>query len=640
MAVVPLNRQYEHEKELNLKYLVLSLILNLILPLIHGTFLVWLPWILRHHRNQSSLRFSSFFSGFKLYLSLTRVFLVSIMNKRLYFQPSLLLIAAMHLGLNGLFCIAQTEDIYYTPKVYVVAKRLGLVSVAQVPAVMLLITKNNFVSAISGLSTDKSIFFHKWMGRFMFVTAILHMALSLQYWIGIKFYIMVKIPPQIFGFIAFSCLGMLNLGSMKFIRNFAFDLFLAQHRVFNFVFLLLAYFHNSRTHFSVLLGVHLLVLDRIAARVIGIIHKRKSPTKGKCDFEILDESTIRVSIPIKVSASNPRKWWWSFVPRYGSWKAGQHVYFNCNKVALLQYHPFTISSLPSSGKMVLVIRKKQGFTLKLYKKLEAMESSQDVENSIEENSIEELSSVSCKMSLSSCEKNKTILDVSTTLTEETLGELLDGFTEPKIYTIKAGINGPFGGNYQPLIKFESVILLAAGSGCSFALPVALDLLKEIEERDGMDDFLFRPKTCKVEIHATFQKKAHLQWYGHIWKEFEPFISSGKLLLFLYFTKEHVETRQDASQTLETSSTSGEKSTNSDLGLISLLKNPQKHFRRPDIDSIVGSNVASYSSQRYQKSIAFLGCGPSDFNYTVDKACRKNQWLPGAPSIYKYLETFD
>lgn len=631
---IPLEKQFEVEKQRNIKYLILSLVVDLSLPFIHGLLFLWIPWILRNFRDESSLKFIPYFNFLKVTQKFSKTYSFKLFRKNCYFQPSLLLIAAIHIGLNAFFCIAQTIDINYEPRLYVVSKRLGLVSVAQVPPILLLVTKNNFVSAVSGLSEDKSVFFHRWIGRFMFVSATLHMALSLSYWIGLKFYIMVQIPPQIFGFIAFSCLGMMNLGSLRFIRKFSFELFLAQHRIFNFVFLLLLYFHNGRTHFAVLLGVHLLVLDRIVARVLGIFHKRKGPTKGNCDFEILDENTMRISIPITIFDNDTQKWWWSFVPRYGNWRAGQHVLFNCNKVAILAYHPFTITSLPSSGNMVLIIRKKGGFTKKLYQKLQAIKADKNIEECIELQSIAMVpDSRSEGFELKSIKEQDFEVSISS---ENSLRDLLSKFSKPQIFNLKAGINGPFGGIYQPLVKFESVTFLSAGSGSSFTLPVALALLQELERRNSVQDYLYRPKHCLVSIHVAFQKVSHLRWYDHLWEEFYPYLGS-KVYLYLYFTKENEELPGSDFEKTNFTALGSSRIYGDDL--MDSRDGVSIRYCRPDIEEVVTNSTNPFKSLKNRHSIAYLSCGPTEFNHTVENACDKARRQINSPDIYYYREAF-
>ncbi|GEQ69471.1 hypothetical protein JCM33374_g3143 [Metschnikowia sp. JCM 33374] len=496
------------------------------------------------------------------------------------------------------------------------------------------------------------------------------MALALKYWLGMQFDIMVKIPPQIFGFIAFSCLGVLNLASLRFVRNFAFDFFLAQHRFFNFVMTLLAYFHNGGNHAAVILGVHLLVVDRIVGRVIGILHKRKGPTKGRCDFEILDDSTVRVSIPISIRKNNG-KWYWCFVPRYGSWRAGQHVLFNCNKVALLAYHPFTISSLPDSGKMVLVIKVQKGFTKQLHKRLNKMAAEEDPESSVETttgvnpevcDSFTE--SIRSTDQLKTCSQEKEVDILAKSV--ESFQNLISSFQSPRIFNIKAGINGPFGANYQPLTKFDSVVFFSAGSGASFTLPVALDLLKTLQQRDGLDDYLYRPKHAQITLVFSIKYLANLQWYDHLWKEFIPFFNSGRARLCLHVTQEGSQAQdvleiQEVSEGQEVSGLSEDEqylkkekfevtrefstvsregnSTSSDSVLDTAKCGFSLSYGRPDIESIVTTSVGKVCSPTYRKAFACISCGPRAFNSRVKKACERNRWVPNAPDVYCYQESF-
>ncbi|OBA22634.1 ferric reductase [Metschnikowia bicuspidata var. bicuspidata NRRL YB-4993] len=593
---IPFAEQYFVEKERNFKYLFLSVAVSILLPILHGVFFLWVPWVLRGRRTADTIKYKPYFTVLKYYETLTKTFNYKMFGKVFYFQPSLLLVAAFHIGITTIFAISETKDLTYETWYYIVSKRVGRLSIAHVPITLILVAKNNIVSAASGLTIDKTVFLHKWYGRSMFITAIIHMSLSLKYWLGIKFEVMVLIPPQIFGFIAFSCLGMMNVASLKFIRNMAFDFFLAQHRIFNFIMLLLAYFHNGGNHAAVILGVHLLVADRIVGRVMGIIHKRRGPTKGLCDFEILDESTVRVSIPIKPRKTSNR-WYWFFLPRYRTWRAGQHVLFNCNKVALLAYHPFTISSLPESGKMVLVIKVQTGFTKQLHKKL-------------------------CKM------------------TEIEDPESIEGCT---------GINGPFGANYQPLTKFDSIVFFSAGSGATFTLPVALDLLQTLQQRDESMDYLYRPQSTQIRIVMVVKKWANLQWFDHLWRHFIPFLSSGRAQLVLHITqevanfgeenyernKEKLTNIREASTEFNDEASSSRGSfPNLDTGGVSILQG------RPDLESIITSSVERLCSPSYRKAFACVSCGPEAFNQNIKSVCNKSRWLPKAPDIYCYEESFE
>jgi predicted ferric reductase len=78
--------------------------------------------------------------------------------------------------------------------------------------------------------------------------------------------------------------------------------------------------------------------------------------KAEAKFILLPDSTIRISVPTKMS-----------------WKPGQHVFLRFWALPGLHsysMHPFTICSLPSSGEMVFFIRPHRGFTGRLKKLVE------------------------------------------------------------------------------------------------------------------------------------------------------------------------------------------------------------------------------------------------------------------------------
>lgn len=653
--------QYYVERDRGYKFQYLSMGISLLLPVIHGALFHWVPWLLRHFRDRAGIKYQKYFAFVKYYDSLNRVFGFNFFKWRFYVQPSLLLIIVIHLLFNSVFAYVETKDLNYLPRYYIVAKRIGRLAIGNIPPLLVLVAHNNFVSAISGLSLDKAVFFHKWLGRWMFIASTLHTALSLQYWLGLGFYIMVQIPPQIFGFIAYASLGMLTLGSFKFIRNFAFDLFLAQHRVFTFVMLLLAIFHNGANRGSAILGVHLLVIDRVVLKVMGIIHKRQSPTKGLSDFEILDETTVRVTIPITVHNYDNKQWWKTIVPRYGNWRAGEHIYLNVPKVAFFQTHPFTIASLQDSGKMVIVLKVLKGFTRRLKRKLVKM-SNEGGEQFVELSDVTEISNESTDEpeidevtyeSDSKSMKCKIEYDVKPmTLSEREIRNTLLLFPRREMFALKAGIVGPSGANYQPLTKFESVLFFSAGTGASFTLPVALDLLKENRDRDLVDDFLYRPELTKITIVMTMKKLKNLEWYNHLWEEFIPFLVSGKAGLIVHITQEVPDAADVESEIEETEVNKmlgEEKNSSTSENEISYLTSSSNSivdnsgfsivYGRPVFNDYISKAIEEQSSLTYRKAFACIACGPHVFNGDIKTSCEKNKWKSGAPLVYCYTESF-
>lgn len=654
---ISFNDQFFVERDRGLKFQYLSLSISLLLPIIHGILFHWVPWILRQHRDRAGLKNQRYFIFVKIFDTMNRVYGVKLYKWKFYVQPSFLLVMAFHLSINSVFATVETIDLDYLPRFYIVGKRIGRLAVGNLPPLLIFVTHNNLVSALSGVSCGKAVFFHKWLGRWVFIACTIHMGLSLKYWLGLDFKIMVEIPPQIFGFISYSCLGMLTFASFKFVRNYAFDFFLAQHRFFAFVMLLLAFMHNLSNRAPVLLGVHLLVLDRVVSKVMGMIHKYKSPTKGLSDFEILDSTTIRVSIPIKVTGVNSKRWWRYIVPRYGNWKAGQHIYLNVPKVSFFQSHPFTISSLQESGKMVIVLKVRQGFTKKLNERLIKMSEGEEELNS----NLEQLAEVSCVSSLKS-KTSKNPLNSDTYLVknkeygeeksmnsfEPQFKEVFTLFPKRLILTMKTGILGPYGANYHPLTKFESVLFLSAGTGASFTLPVALELLKENWAKDQVGDYLYRPELTKITIVLSMRESKNLGWYDHLWEEFIPFMISGKLKIFVHITRQTQDATEFASvepkfrkvpEEESIAFAQEEVSHSTQTSSIGSQEGFTMVYGRPKIDEYITKAVQDQICLKYRKAFACIGCGPHIFNGDIKSSCERNKWKAGAPLVYCYTESF-
>lgn len=603
---VPYYLQYHVEKSLNTKYQWLTLVCNVALLVFHGILFHWIPMYVRYRRDIHALKNPFIFKILKYWSYVNRFFNIKIpfTNRGFLFQPSLLFLYVVHAAYNGVFCYAQTEEITYNPKIYVVGKRMGRIAVGNIPFILFCIIKNDLFCAISGLQHDKLILFHKWVARTTWLLVTIHMSLCLKYWLDLDLKIMVLIPPQIFGMISYSCMTFLTWASMRFIRRWAFDFFLVQHRVFNLIMLLFAFFHSLSSKAAFILAIHMVVLDRIVSRVIGIIHKRKTPTKGVSDFEILDNETILVTIPIKNTRMNADKWYYSFIPKVGTWKAGQHIYLNVSKVKYFQYHPFTISSLSQTGEIKLIIRKQKGFTKKLMDKLITSQSPQDSESEI---------SIS---------------------------------QEPNAVQLKAQFYGPFGANHQPLITFDSVMFLAAGSGASFVLPVCNDLLKKIEIREMERDYLNRPSKARICLIWTIKRPENELWFQHVLDELKPYIKKGMLQVQIFITQASYETITSSS--CENIEKPDEKLTRGDIRERSLSSSLMcseivyTRGSRPDIAKLISEEARVLINEDSNfKSFAVMGCGPDQFSNQVKLECQRSRFLKG-PSpldVYCYTESF-
>lgn len=628
------SEQYYVEKKRNDDFQGLIFIVTALSLIIYGLIFHWLPRLLRGKREVATLKYKWVFKFLQLWDNLTGCVGVKIPYKKnkFYFQPSLILLSALFIIINGVFCYVETKDLDYEPRFYIVGKRLGRVAVGNFPMLNIMILKHDLLTSITGLQADRLEVMHHWMGRLIWLMVTVHMSLTITYWLDLDFEVMVFIPPQIFGMIAYSTMFLLTWGSMRFIRKWSYDIFLVQHKVLAIIMFLFAFFHNPSNKAAVLIAVHVLVFDRVLTRIIGVIHRRTSPTKGLSDFKILDDDTVEVRIEVK-SIMNENKWYAKILPKIGTWKAGQHIYLNVGKVSLFQYHPFTIASLPNTGEIKLIIRKQKRFTKRLMKKLEKVQHDED--------------------------------------------------QDPSCVKLKVSLWGPYGGKHQPLLTFDSALFVGAGSGASFTFPLALDLLETIRQRNEIGDYLFRPNKAHIKIVWMIRDIRNIEWFKDILNQLAQYVEfgvsidvyvtqslAGKLICHdiveqdptkeTYIkdktTKEITSkditstkeiTTEDVSTTKERVQDLGETISSNSSGLsyeasIFDLSNINIHYRRPDVPSLIDeavSNMIAEDKSSSYKSLAVVGCGPDLLTNQMKEECQKNRWRKHSPDIYCHTEKF-
>ncbi|KAK6201724.1 ferric reductase [Scheffersomyces amazonensis] len=579
MAEIPFDVQFFVEKNRNNKFEWLSFLISAMLFIGHGVIFHWIPNILRSKRDTSSLKHRSYFKFVNAWDFWTGcvAFKLPYRKKTYYCQPSILLLSAIFLAINSAFIVVETADLDYLPRYYIISKRISRVGIGNLLTLMLMTAKNDILGAMSGLQHDRMIWIHIWLGRYIWTLITIHVIMGLIYWLKMDFLIMIIIPPQIFGMISYGCLCFLTWASLRFIRKLSYEFFIIQHKIFSFIMLLLAFFHNTGNRAMVLISVHLIVFDRILSKVISFIHKRKSPTKGICSFKKLDDDTISVTIPVKMMKFSYDKWYSAFLPKIGFWKAGQHIFLNVPKVNFFQLHPFTIASLPDSKHIKLIIRKQNGFTKKLMNKIEKMQTE-----------------------------------------DEELGTVVK---------LKCTFHGPYGAHYQSLLSFDTSLFFGAGAGAAFVFPVALDLLKTIKERDDAEDYLYRSTEARVHIIWAVKRHENTIWMKHLYDELQEFISNGKLTVQIHYTQEEKEYTSSNSE-LESPIVMSPD----------IIKNYGRPNLDSIIQEQTAALISDKHTSSY-KALAVCACGPPEFTDQIKVACQANRKVKNAPDIYCYTEVF-
>lgn len=670
MSELSVELQKLFEKERNTKNQWISCAFSLVIFVAHGVIFFWIPRTLRQKRFVKSNRFKPFFVLLNIWNTFNYTLTLKLRSKRIYFKPSVLILFLFYILLNGKLCYNDTHDITYIPRTFVIAKRCARVGIGQIPAIFLLVTKGDFITGVTGLTFERTTFLHIWFSFMMFVVVTFHVAVVTYYWDKPEWSnIHPRYPKNVYGIIAYVTFVLLALGNVKFIRKYWYDQSMVNHRVQSFIMLLMAFFHNNSAKAMVIVGVHLLVLDKVIGRIYGIVHSKKSPTKGWSQFEMLDDDVMKVSIPIKINKNfNPNSWFGLIKFKYGNWKAGQHIYFNVRKIDFFQHHPFMIASLPESEKMVLIVRKRNGFTKKMFERFIDLRNKQLAGEETEMDYtlwyrpkldrlfqklhplLHKLEPVLQKLKFRS--KNDSTTDRGETSTT------IPGYRKivnPETVIWKVAFRGPLGGKCQPLLTFDSVAFLAQDLGASFILPVCLDLLQTIDRKEVEKDYLGRPAHPAISIYWSVKSTKTISYYNHLLVKLVSFIKSGKLKLTVFVEEDYgtnngqtIELNPFTSVTkvkgveVEVNNTEVEKCSSSDSSDSVDDSFINKIFQPMDIDDILKTHITSvkYSGNNYFKSLAILSCGEDpNFGKSVEYHVQSFRWMKEAPNIYFYNESY-
>ncbi|EKD14602.1 uncharacterized protein L3040_000126 [Drepanopeziza brunnea f. sp. 'multigermtubi'] len=348
--------------------------------------------------------------------------------------------------------VSQWED---------VGHRAGHIAICQIPLIVLLAAKRNIIGQLTGLGYERLAWLHRWVARSMLLAVLIHAGFFLRKWGG-EGNILSNIKAHATtpsGIAAFAVLLWMIITSCAPIRRLSYEVFVVQHILSWLGFLAAVYLHvPAENQKWTWISLAFWGFDRIVRAAslayinLGLFHQNSSGFLScKATFEPLDESHTRVTI------MNPPV----------TWEAGQHLFLACHVVAPLASHPFTISSLPSDGKIEFVIRAKGGATKRFFKYAE-----------------------------------KSFPTRHRSTTRESARSVL--------------IDGPYS-RIRPLRQFDSVILLAGSTGATFTIPLMRDLMESWKGQGHSRKLHLDPPPGIVTRYVRFiwvvKKSSSVTWFG-------------------------------------------------------------------------------------------------------------------------------
>ena len=237
--------------------------------------------------------------------------------------------------------------------------RTGFVSIAQLPLIVLLAGKDNIIGFLTGVGYERLNWLHRWTARTLWLSVTLHMGFWFRNWARYD-YIMVKMttdPITQRGFAAWCILTFVIITSVAPLRRINYEIFVISHLITFVGFIAAVWLHApDEVKIWVWLPIALFALDRLL-RTRRILYNNFTPfhfwkrkTTGlwanSASFTPLNGGVARITI------QNP----------VFTWQPGQHIFLSCHSVVPLQSHPFTIASLPSDGKLELLVKAHHGGT--------------------------------------------------------------------------------------------------------------------------------------------------------------------------------------------------------------------------------------------------------------------------------------
>lgn len=316
----------------------------------------------------------------------------------------------------------RSSDIYGY-KWEIVGFRAAWVSVAQVPLIYCLSCKINVISLLTGISYERLNWLHRWVSRTLFLTVIVHWSYFFTQW-SLADFVQIELqtmPMVKWGFASWGVMGFMILTSFGFFRSKIYELWVLQHIATAGVLLWLIYMHvPSYAAYNVWMAVGFVAFDRIS-RILWV--------SGR-NLHIFTRQRLRMKAPgysVAVRQLSDHHLHVVIENVDFSWKAGQHIYLSIPRVGLLENHPFSVSNTfesPTSREgqqsIELYIKVRSGFTRRLHK-------------------------------------------------------MCAGHNPTRSF--HAFLSGPWGAS-PSLNRFDSLIIMATGTGISYALPMFLSAIAQ------------------------------------------------------------------------------------------------------------------------------------------------------------------
>lgn len=165
-----------------------------------------------------------------------------------------------------------------------IARVLGNMVSANMAIAVLPATRNSLLVFLLGTSFERTLGFHRWLGRWTLVLICAHMVVFfINRGVELIWTSGALVKPQVLGAAALVCCFGLNLLSINIIRRKVFNLFYWSHLFFIFPFFVLASLHNAKFLPFAYVSAILYGVDRVFRLLWGTIPRRATEVVALTD---------------------------------------------------------------------------------------------------------------------------------------------------------------------------------------------------------------------------------------------------------------------------------------------------------------------------------------------------------------------
>lgn len=263
--------------------------------------------------------------------------------------------------------------------------RTGVLAVLNMIPLFLLAGRNNPLIWLLGITFDTYNILHRWIGRIVVLEIVAHGA----FWMAAQVaedpgsaghhirMAMAHSQMILTGIIGMSAVIAILIQSPSIVRHAFYETFLHVHIMLAFITVVVVWIHlNGLPQQALLLGALVCWIVERLLRVISLVRRNIGNGVTKAEIEAIPGDAVRITLRV----AKP----WKFRP-------GQHIFMYMPSVGLWTSHPFTVAwsqeidgargekGLPMarqdilsarSTSMSLIVRRRTGFTNRMFTKAE------------------------------------------------------------------------------------------------------------------------------------------------------------------------------------------------------------------------------------------------------------------------------